>query len=101
MPAFPDVLNPRRAPRIPARCPVEIRHRCSSWRAETEDVGPRGLQLVTPRLVAPGREVRLAVDVGGLRRRIHGTGKVVWTRAESPSRLGLSFQPDLTDRRWF
>jgi hypothetical protein len=100
-PVAPDVLNPRRAPRIPARCPVVVRHRFSTWKAETEDLGPRGLQLVTPRLVAPGREVRLLMDVPGLQRRVQGMGKVVWTRAEAPSRLGVAFHPDLTDRRWF
>jgi len=97
----PDVLNPRRAPRIPVRCAVVVRHRFSSWHAQTEDLGPRGLQLVTPRLVAPGREVRLALEVPELSRRVQGTGVVVWTRAESPSRLGVSFLPDLPDRRWF
>jgi hypothetical protein len=101
MPPAPDVLNPRRAPRIPARCQVVVKHRFSSWQAETEDVGPRGFQLVTPRLVTPGREVRLMVEVPELRRRVQGTGKVVWTRAEAPSRLGVAFQPDLADRRWF
>jgi PilZ domain len=100
-PPAPDVLNPRRAPRIPARCQVVVKHRFSSWQAETEDLGPRGLQLVTPRLVAPGRELRLTVEVPELRRRVQGTGKVVWTRAETPSRLGIAFQPDLSDRRWF
>jgi hypothetical protein len=29
---------------------VEIRDRFAAWKAETEDLGPRGCQLVTPRL---------------------------------------------------
>jgi hypothetical protein len=96
-----DVLNPRRAPRVPARLRVEVRHRFAAWHAETEDVGPRGCQLVTPRLVEPGRTVKLAIECPALGRTVRTSGKVVWWRPEPPSRLGIAFDEASTDRAWF
>jgi hypothetical protein len=80
---------------------VEVRHRFARWEAETEDLGPYGIQLVTPRLVTAGREVRLAVSLPALSRTVMGTGQVVWARAETPSRLGLRFAPDKSEGGWF
>lgn len=96
-----EVLNPRRAPRVPHRCTVEIRDRFAAWRAETEDLGPRGCQLVTPRLAAPGRELQLEIRCDTIGRTIKATGKVVWTRAQEPSRLGIEFQAGRTEGGWF
>ncbi len=96
-----EVLNPRRAPRIPHRCVVEIRDRFAAWKAETEDLGPRGCQLVTPRLAAPGRELQLQIRCDALGRTIKATGKVVWTRAQEPSRLGIEFETSRTEGGWF
>ena len=98
---YTEVLNPRRAPRLPHRCTVEVRDRFSSWLAETEDLGPRGCQLVTPRLTAPGRELSLTIRCGAIGRDIKATGKVVWSRAVEPSRLGVEFQPGRTEAGWF
>jgi hypothetical protein len=96
-----DVLNPRRTPRVPHRCTVEIRDRFAAWQAETEDLGPRGCQLVTPRLAAPGRELQLQIRCDAIGRTIKATGKVVWSRAEAPSRLGVEFQLGRTEAGWF
>ena len=93
--------DPRQSARLLARCPAEIRHRFSRWRATTEDVASGGYQIVTPRLVAPGREVRLLVDVPELHRTVQGTATVVWSRPEAPSRLGVRFAVDREDRGWF
>lgn len=93
--------DPRRSPRLLARCRVDVRHRLARWRAETEDLGPDGCQLVTPRLVATGHDVRLSIHVPELGRAVDGLATVVWSRAEQPSRLGLRFQPDRSDRSWF
>jgi hypothetical protein len=92
-----EVLNPRRAPRVPQRCTVEIRDRFAAWKAETEDLGPRGCQLITPRLAAPGRELHLQIRCEAIGRTIRATGTVVWSRAESPSRLGVEFEAGRTD----
>jgi hypothetical protein len=96
-----DILDPRRAPRVPARCQVEIRDRFASWRAETEDLGPRGCQLVTPRLAARGRELALAIRCEPIGRTIRASGRVVWSRAVEPSRLGVELLPGRTDLGWF
>ncbi|HET9553324.1 MAG TPA: PilZ domain-containing protein [Anaeromyxobacteraceae bacterium] len=96
-----DILDPRRAPRVPQRCQVEIRDRFSSWRAETEDLGPRGCQLVTPRLAAPGRELSLAIRCEPIGRTVRASGRVVWSRAVEPSRLGVELLPGHTDLGWF
>jgi hypothetical protein len=80
---------------------VEIRDRFAAWKAETEDLGPRGCQLVTPRLAAPGRELHLQIRCDAIGRTIKATGKVVWTRAQSPSRLGVEFESGRTEGGWF
>jgi PilZ domain len=96
-----EVLNPRRAPRVAHRCSVAIRDRFASWTAETEDLGPRGCQLVTPRLAARGRELVLQIRCEAIRRTIRAIGTVIWSRAVEPSRLGVAFRPDRTDPGWF
>jgi hypothetical protein len=80
---------------------VEIRDRFAAWSAQTEDLGPRGCQLVTPRLAAPGRELQLQIRCDAIGRTIKATGKVVWMRAQEPSRLGIEFQAGRTDGGWF
>jgi hypothetical protein len=96
-----EVLNPRRAPRIPHRCVVEIRDRFATWKAETEDLGPLGCQLVSPRLASPGRELQLQIRCDAIGRTIKATGTVVWLRAQEPSRLGIQFHPSRTEAGWF
>ncbi len=96
-----DLCDPRHSARLPVRCVAEVRHRFSRWEAETDDVSQLGCQLVTPRLVTSGREVRLALQLSELRRTVQGSATVVWSRAAAPSRLGLRFRPDPDDRGWF
>ncbi len=96
-----DILNPRRTPRVPVRFPVEIRHRLSVWNGETEDIGPRGCQVVTPRVLDPGREVKLAIRCDGLGRTLLVHGRVVWMRANAPARLGIAFPLGAVPPEWF
>jgi len=96
-----DILNPRRAPRVPLRCAVEIRHRLTVWNGETEDLGPGGCQIVTPRVIDPGTVVRLAIRCEPISRTILAAGQVVWTRANPPVRLGIAFAPGVTPAEWF
>ncbi len=95
-----DILNPRRVPRVPLRCTVSIRHRLWTWSGETEDLGPGGCQIVSPRPVDPGRELKLVIRVGALDRPVGASGKVVWSREEAPSRLGVAFGRK-GDAGWF
>jgi hypothetical protein len=96
-----ELVNPRRAPRVAHRCRVEVRDRFSTWTASTEDLGPLGCQLVTPRLASPGRELKLRIHCEAIGQTIEASGKVVWSRAETPSRLGVQFQPDRANPAWF
>lgn len=95
------VENPRRAPRVRARGTVEIRHRLARWHAAVEDLGPGGLQIVSPRILPRGREVRVALHIESLRRSIEGRGVIRWTRPAAPARLGLAFEPDGPGRGFF
>ncbi len=98
---FSEVLNPRRAPRVLHRCEVEVRDRFASWTAESEDLGPRGCQLVTPRIAAPGRALKLQFRCLAIGKVIRATGQVVWSRATEPCRMGIQFDPTETDPGWF
>jgi hypothetical protein len=83
------------------RCRVEVRDRFSTWAASTEDLGPLGCQLVTPRLAAPGRELKLRIHCDAIGQVIETGGRVVWTRSEAPSRLGVQFEPLAATAAWF
>lgn len=96
-----ELVNPRRAPRVAHRCRVEVRDRFSAWTASTEDLGPLGCQLVTPRLASPGRELRLSIHCDAIGQTIETSGRVVWSRSQSPSRLGIQFQPSRSSQEWF
>jgi hypothetical protein len=96
-----ELVNPRRAPRLAHRCRVDVRDRFSSWTASTEDLGPLGCQLITPRLASPGRELKLSIYCDLIGRTIKVSGQVVWSRSETPSRLGVRFQPSGSSHEWF
>ncbi len=86
------VHNARRWPRVPARCTVVVASRVGQWPAETEDLGPGGCQLVSPRVIAAGGEVRLAIAADALAERLSVRGRVAWTSATTtPVRLGVAF----------
>ncbi len=85
------VFNPRRWPRVPARCQVVVASRETQWHAETEDLGPGGCQLVSPRVIAPGGEVRLAIATQALAETLSVAGRVAWNSSTLPVRLGVAF----------
>ncbi len=58
---MPSIVDPRRAPRVVAKCAVEVRDREATFTGETEDVGPRGCQLVLPIGFRVGRLGTLAL----------------------------------------
>jgi hypothetical protein len=96
-----EVLNPRRAPRVAHRCLVEVRDRFATWLAQSEDLGPRGCQLVTPRLAAPGRDLAITIRCTAIGRDLRATARVVWSRTVQPHRLGLEFLPGRLEAGWF
>jgi PilZ domain len=95
-----DILNPRRGPRVPFRCDVEIRHRLAVWNGETDDIGPGGCRVVTPRVLDPGRSVKLAIRCDALPRTLLAGGKVIWMRSKAPARLGIAFDGSI-GAAWF
>lgn len=80
---------------------MELRHRSATWRAETEDVGPRGCQVATPLVLPAGRDVALSIPCNALGRTVAASGRVAWARIEPPARLGISFEVPPADRDWF
>ena len=86
------VFNPRRTPRAPVRCRAEITGADGErWITETEDVGPRGCQVVAPRHRQLGEKLLLTVSTEGLSRTLRVGGKVAWISAAEPWRLGVAY----------
>jgi hypothetical protein len=97
----PEVVDARRAPRVPLRLAVTLRHGRDAWTTETEDVGPRGCQVVSARALPPGSPVVLALSCPALDRAVAATGRVSWARTDEPVRLGISFEVPVAQRGWF
>jgi hypothetical protein len=97
------IVNPRRAPRAPARCRAAVASAAGSFEAETEDIGARGCQIVSPRGVKKGETVRLAIASDKVPEPLRVSGKVAWVSARLPWRVGIAFDeaalPEST--RWF
>jgi hypothetical protein len=96
-----DVVDARRAPRIPIRLLVAVRHRHAAWGTETEDLGPRGCQLISDHPLPRGSEVALAVSCPPLGRAIAATGRVTWCRPDAPARIGIAFDVPVRRGDWF
>lgn len=86
---------------MPVRLEVTVRHRHSAWTTETDDVGPRGCQLVSGRALPPGSDVALSVSIPALGRAVTATGRVAWSRPEAPARLGVSFEVPIAQQGWW
>lgn len=86
---------------MPLRLEVTLRHRRTRWTVETDDVGPRGCQVVTDRALHPGSEVALTVAIPSLGREVAATGRVAWARPDAPARLGISFEVPVAQQGWF
>jgi hypothetical protein len=86
------VFNPRRAPRAPVRCRADVTGTDGArWATETEDVGPRGCQIVAPHRRPLGEHLLLLVSAEGVSRSLRVGGKVAWISRAEPWRLGVSF----------
>ncbi len=100
------ISNPRRAPRVPARLRVEVLHRGLDFRAETEDVGPKGCLVVSPHPLDPGAWVRLMLEADRLPEKLRVTGRVVWAIQPARDRAGVAFAETQVERNqdpfaWF
>jgi len=86
------VLNPRRAPRAPVRCRAEVTAANGArWATETEDVGPRGCQIVAPHRLPSGEPLTMVIASEGMTRTLRAGGKVAWISPAEPWRLGVAF----------
>src|SRR5512145_2738934 len=86
------VFNPRRGPGAPVRWRADITGTDSSrWTTETEDIGPRGCQIVAPHRRPLGEALLLLVTAEGLSRTLRVAGKVAWVSGAEPWRLGVAF----------
>lgn len=100
------ISNPRRAPRVPVRLRVEVLHRGVDFRAETEDVGPKGCLVASPRPLDPGAWVRLLLESDRLPQKLRVTGRVAWALQPERQRAGVAFaemkaEPDQDPFVWF
>jgi hypothetical protein len=103
--AAATVEDPRRAPRLAKTCRVEVATVGASWSGATEDIGPRGCALLTPRASAVGDRLALSISDEALRLPLVVAGEVVWARAARVSRVGVAFdaRPGVgpTPATWF
>ncbi len=97
------IVNPRRAPRAPARCRASVVSTQGWFEAETEDIGTMGCQIVSPKLVRKGDIVQLAITNPKVPEPLKVTGRVAWVSPQAPWRVGIAFE-DSTQKectRWF
>ena len=98
------IVNPRRAPRAPARCHAHVSFPGGgSWASETEDIGPRGCQATAPQPVAKGEPVAILVKNDAIADSLRVTGRIAWCSPQAPFRVGIAFDEHLVaaTTRWF
>jgi hypothetical protein len=66
-------------------------YRGGSWEAETEDLGPSGCQVISPRPVAEGGKLQLSISSPRVPKPLEIMGRVAWITGTSPHRLGIAF----------
>lgn len=86
------VINPRKGPRAPVRCRADVTGTDGSrWTSETEDVGPRGCQIVAPHRRPRGEQLLLLISTEGMSRSLRVAGRIAWVSAAEPWRLGVAY----------
>jgi hypothetical protein len=97
------IVNPRRAPRAPARCSAQVEAPDASWATETEDIGPSGCQLVAPRAMARGLPLGLVITNPRMPGSLKAVGMVAWCSPQAPWRVGVAFADSSREpaERWF
>ncbi len=97
------IENPRRAPRVMARCIAAVTAARKTFDAETEDVGAAGCRLYSPRFVHRGDPILLRLYGHGLSDGLRVPARIAWTSEVSPWRLGVAFDRDArpATEAWF
>lgn len=96
-------MNPRRAPRAPARCRAAVVSPHGRFEGDTEDIGSLGCQVVSPQLVRKGDAVQLLITNEKLEEPLQAAGRVAWVSARPPWRAGIAFDDRClaASARWF
>jgi hypothetical protein len=79
---------------VPARCTVALTRRGDGCQAETEDIGPGGCLVVTPRLLRAGEPVGLHIESDHVPRPLRVLGRVAWVGHGGRPRAGVAFAQD-------
>jgi hypothetical protein len=97
------IVNPRRAPRAPARCHAAVVSTQGWFQAEVEDIGSMGCQLVSPKQVRKGDIVQVHVTNEKVPEPLKVTGRVAWVSTQAPWRVGIAFDEGAraASGRWF
>src|SRR5512141_2725349 len=85
-----SVQNHRRLPRIPLRLPIELTWRGDAWRAETEDVGPGGCLVLSPRALPSDGSLVLTLRNEERADALRVYGSVAWAAG---ARYGIAYAP--------
>jgi hypothetical protein len=97
------LVNPRRSARAPSRCTVLVHAPSSAWKAETEDIGVMGCQLVAPEAVGRGQRLLMIFANPKVQGTLQVEGQVAWGSSQPPWRIGVSFAEAsrVPAERWF
>jgi hypothetical protein len=97
------IVNPRRGPRAPSRCAALVHAPDSAWKAETEDIGPMGCQLVAPSMMGRGLPLTIVFTNPKLPGSLSAEGRVAWGSSRPPWRVGVAFAGSCRPQaeRWF
>lgn len=80
----------RRLPRVSVCCRAEVHDRYGMWTAITDDLGERGCQLVSARLLRIGTTLRLTISSDLFPEELEAGARVAWS---TPDRIGVVFEP--------
>lgn len=98
------IVNARHSPRAVVRCQARAPLLGGGfWSSDTEDIGPRGCQLVAPARFTPGEGIELEISSERVADPLWIGGRIAWAADEPPWRVGIAFSDQDQDAaaRWF
>jgi hypothetical protein len=98
------IVNARHTPRAEVRCQARAPLLGGGfWAADTEDIGPRGCQVVAPARFTPGEGIELEISSERVSDPLWVGGRIAWAANEPPWRVGVAFLDQDQDAasRWF
>jgi Tfp pilus assembly protein PilZ len=95
------LVDPRRHPRVPARCRAEVATGTVLLNAVTLDIGPGGCQLLSPQMLQVGAHVALKVVRRSAPDTLTVAGRIAWASPREPLRVGVCFSAGTGATNWF